>query len=133
MNEIKWRIGQVWKARDGMEHTISTFGFKGETYCVYADGSSFTRTGRYYEGQESSRDLVELVKDSDGEQLEDADPVSEQQETPAAPASAYETEFRDRLIIGLAPRAIAEHWSGDNLMDFIDAIMTRRTTPQATV
>lgn len=131
MDALKFAAGQVWKDGEGNVETIVSVSDSGEYPVLSRDnGNGDTRTytleGQFSIRGKSCYDLVELVEPVASAETDNAAVVQHigMQSSPARPDDAQ--SFRDQLIIELAKPALGQSLTGDELMNFIDAVMARR-------
>jgi hypothetical protein len=60
----QFRVGQVWRARDGSSHTIAAISPQNVAYPVSSNNYSWTSDGGFAIGDRNPFDLVELIEDA---------------------------------------------------------------------
>ncbi|MEY9435556.1 hypothetical protein [Bradyrhizobium elkanii] len=114
--ESKFKVGQVWKRRNGERATISAVDQDG-LYPVYCElGRNYTTEGLYIDGSTDTTDLVELVSD-----------VAEEAPAPAPTFAVGQVwERRDGRTVRIA-RVEPAHYHGELVVEGEDGHWRRRS------
>lgn len=111
MDEKKFKVGQVWRTRGGEEAKlihITGYGGTSEVICEQFIGRD--KSGFYFGSRnEHDYDLVELIRDENGNQ-----PVDEQPADAAAPVSPVTPEAEPGVLV-----PFVDNGRGNNITDII--------------
>ena len=116
VNGIEIKVGQVWRCRDGQEREV--IGNDGHPTWPWdlENGGCVTDNGTEFEDRESHHDLIELVKDENGNAQADSATLAE--ETLSALGWTFDGQaWVENAVVTMAPNALDVQVGGSHYKD----------------